>query len=153
MCVWKYMTVWICNLQSKMLHLWRYLYRLHSAKNGRSLIWYPTSIQERTKSDSFSAHFDQHFKAAMSRTYLRKYMPFKLVKQLNLIGAMKTITKPNWNLCMKERLTKLKKLREKCVTIMNKNSEVYWACRHKTTFDQFFLSTDDPVFVFIGLKE
>ena len=29
---------------------------------------------------------------------------------------------------------------------MNKNSEIYGACRHKTTFRQFCLSTDDPVF-------
>ena len=28
---------------------------------------------------------------------------------------------------------------------MNKNSEIYGAYRHKTTFHRFFLSTDDPV--------
>ena len=63
-----------------------------------------------------------------------------------MIGAMKTSTKPNFNLCMQERLTILKKLHDKRVTVMNKNSEIYGACRHKTTFHQFFLSTDDPVF-------
>ena len=72
-------------------------------------------------------------------------MTFKVVKQLNPIGAMKTFTKPNCNLCMEEYLTILKKLRDKCVTIMNKNSETYGACRHKTCFHRFFLSTDDPV--------
>ena len=77
-------------------------------------------------------------------------MTFKIVKQLNLIGAMKTFTKPNCNLFIEELLTILKKLCDKCVTIMNKNSEIYGACRHKTTFYQFFLSTDDPVFVFNG---
>ena len=61
-------------------------------------------------------------------------MKFKVVKQLNPIGAMKTFTKPNYNLCMEEHLTILKKLHDKCVTIMNKNSEIYGACRHKTTF-------------------
>ena len=55
-------------------------------------------------------------------------------------------TKPNCNLCMQERLTILKKLRDKRVTVMNKNLDIYGACRHKTTFRQFFLSTDDPVF-------
>ena len=29
-------------------------------------------------------------------TDIRKYMTFKVVKQLNLIGAKKTFTKPNW---------------------------------------------------------
>ena len=51
-----------------------------------------------TKSDLFAAHFEQHFKATMSRTDLRKYMTFQVVKQLNLIVAMKTFTKPYCNL-------------------------------------------------------
>ena len=58
------------------------------------------------------------YKLHYPNTYLRKYMTFKEVKQLNLIGAMKTFTKPNQNLCMEERLTILKKLRDKRVTIM-----------------------------------
>ena len=72
-------------------------------------------------------------------------MEFKLVKQLNPIVAMETFTKPNFNLCMEERLTIIKNLHDKCVTNMNKNSDIYGACRHKTTFHQFCLSTDDPV--------
>ena len=52
------------------------------------------------KSDSFAAHSEQHFNTTMYRTYLRKYMMFKLVKQLNLIGAMKKFTKLNCNICM-----------------------------------------------------
>ena len=47
---------------------------------------------------------------------------------------------------MQERLTILKKLRDKHVTVMNNNSEIYVACRLKTTFRRFFLSTDDPGF-------
>ena len=77
-------------------------------------------------------------------------MTFKVLKQLNPIGAMKTFTKPNCNICMQERLTIMKKLRDKHVTVMNKNLEIYGACRHKTTFNQFYLSTDDSVFN--GLK-
>ena len=73
-------------------------------------------------------------------------MTFKVIKQLNPIGAMKKFTKPNCNLCMQERLTILKMLRDKRVTAMNKKSEIYGACRHKTCFRQFFLSTDDTVF-------
>ena len=73
-------------------------------------------------------------------------MTFKVVKQLNPIGAMKKFTEPNYNICMYERLTILKKLHDKRVMIMNKNSKIYGACRHKTTLPQFYLSTDDPVF-------
>ena len=103
-------------------------------------------LKNGQKSDSFSAHFEQNFNTTTPRTDLCKYMRFKVVKQLNLIGAMKTFTKPNCNLCIEERLTILKKLRDKRVRIMNKNSEIYGACRHKTTFHLFCLSTDDPVF-------
>ena len=98
------------------------------------------------KSDSFAAHFEQHFNTTTSRTDLRKYMTCKFVKQLNPIGAMKTFKKLNCNLCMEGRLTIPKKLRDKRVTIMNKNSEIYGACQHKKTFHHIFLSTDDPVF-------
>ena len=103
-------------------------------------------LKNRQKSDSFSAHFVQHFNTTTSRTDLRKYMTFKVLDQLNLIGAMKTFTKPNSNIFMQERLTILKKLRDKRVTVMNKNLEIYGACRHKTTFLQICLSTDDAVF-------
>ena len=82
-------------------------------------------LKNGQKLDSFSAHFEQHFNSTTSRTDLRKYMMFKLLTHLNSIGAMKTFTKPNCNLCMEERLTILKKLREKRVTDMNKNSEIY----------------------------
>ena len=40
-------------------------------------------------------------------------MPFKVVKQLKPIGAIKTFTKPNFNICMEEHLTILKNYPEK----------------------------------------
>ena len=55
------------------------------------------------KSDSFAGQFEQHFNNTTSRTDLRKYMTFKVVKELNPIGEMKTFTKPNCNLCVQER--------------------------------------------------
>ena len=103
-------------------------------------------LKKRQKPDSFAAHFKQHFNTTMSCMDLRKYVTFKVVKQLNLIGVMKTFTKPNCNLCMQECLTILKNLRDKHVTVMKKNSDIYGACQHKTTFHRFFLSTDDPIF-------
>ena len=91
-------------------------------------------LKHGQKSDSFASHLVQHCNNTTSRTDLRKCIPFKVIKQLNQIGAMKTFTKPNCNLCIQERLTITKKLREKRVTIMNKNSEIYGACQHKMTF-------------------
>ena len=105
---------------------------LHLLKNGQKLY-------------SFATHFEQRFGATMSHTDLRKYMMSKVEEQLKPIGTMETFTKPNCNLCIEECLTILKNLCEKCVTVMNKDSEIYGACRHKTTFHRFLLSTDDPV--------
>ena len=62
-------------------------------------------IKNGRKSDSFCANLEHHFNSTTSCTYLGKYMTFKLVKQLNPIGAMKKFTKPNFNLCMEEHLT------------------------------------------------
>ena len=103
-------------------------------------------LKNGQKSESFAAHFVQHFNNTTPRTDLRKCITFKVIKQLNPIGAMKTFTKTYCNICMKERLTILKKLREKRVIVMNNNSDIYGACRNRMTFHQFFLSTDDPVF-------
>ena len=105
---------------------------LHLLKNGQ-------------KSHSFYANFGQHFNSTTSHTDLRIYMTFKVVNQLNTIFAMKTFMKPNYNLCMEELSTILKKLRDKCVTIMQKNLEIYGSCRHKMNFRRFCLSIDDHV--------
>ena len=45
-------------------------------------------LKNRKKSDSFDAHFEQHFNSNSSPTDLRKYMTFKVVNQINPIGAM-----------------------------------------------------------------
>ena len=46
---------------------------------------------------------------------------------------------------MEKWLTILKNLRDKCFTLMNRNSVIYGACQHKTTFHKTFLSIDNPV--------
>ena len=101
-------------------------------------------LKNGEKSDSFAAHYEQHCNTTTTRTDLRKYMTFKVVRQLIPIDAMKTFTKPNCNLCMEERITILKTLRDKLVTILNKNSEMYGECKHKTCFHRLCVSTDDP---------
>ena len=99
----------------------------------------------KKKTDSFAAHTRQHFDVTTSHTDLHKYMAFKLVKQVNPIGAMQIFTKPNCNLCTEERLTALKEPRDKHVMFMNKNLEMYGAFWQKTTFHIFLLSTDDSI--------
>ena len=84
--------------------------------------------------DSFAYNFEQHFKYTTSHTDLHKCTASKVVNHINPIGATKKNTKNNCNLCIEERLTLLKQLHDKHVTLVNKNSEIYGACRHKTTF-------------------
>ena len=48
-------------------------------------------LENGKQSDSFAAHFVQNFNNTTSRTDLRKCMTFKVLKQLNPIGAMKNI--------------------------------------------------------------
>ena len=106
---------------------------VHLSKNGK-------------KYDSFAAHFGHNFNSTTSCTDICNYITLKVVNQLNPIGAIKKYMKPNCNLFVEELFTILKKLRNKRVTIINKNSEIYGACRHKKTFHQFCISTDDTVF-------
>ena len=46
------------------------------------------------KSDSFAAHIKNNFNTTTSRTDLRKYMAFKVVKKLNPIGTIKHLRNP-----------------------------------------------------------
>ena len=48
------------------------------------------------KSDSFSAHFVQHFNNTTSRTDLHKCMTLKVIKKLNPIGVMKILKKTKY---------------------------------------------------------
>ena len=51
----------------------------------------PCPLKDGKKSDSFAAPFKQHFHDTTSCADLRKYMTFKVVQQLNLIGTMKNL--------------------------------------------------------------
>ena len=48
-------------------------------------------LKNGKKYESFSAHFKQHFNSTTARTDIRKYMTFKVVNQINPIGAMKIL--------------------------------------------------------------
>ena len=86
---------------------------------GRHLYNLLNLLKNGQKSYSFAADFKQHFNTTTSHTDLRNYMTFKLVKQINPVGVMKTFMKPNCNLCMEERLKIRKQPRDKRVTIKN----------------------------------
>ena len=76
-------------------------------------------------------------------------MTFKIVHLLNTMGAIFF----KWNLTVvylwRNFQQSSKRLREKCITLMNKESEIYGVCRNKTTFYRFCLRNCDPI---IGWK-
>ena len=77
-------------------------------------------LKKKQKSDSFAVHFVQHFNNTTSCTDLRKYMTLEVIKQLNLIVAMKTFTKLNCIIYMQKRLTILKKYMTKASKLWKK---------------------------------
>ena len=60
-------------------------------------------IKNGHKSESFAAHFEKHFKYTISGTDLHNCKTFKVLKQINPIGPMKSFMKPNFNICIEER--------------------------------------------------
>ena len=56
----------------------------------------------------------------MSLMDLRKFIMFNIVNHIYPFGEMEYYIKLNYNLCMEERLTILKNICEKNITLMNK---------------------------------
>ena len=95
--------------------------------------------------DSFADNFRQCFKYTTPHIELSKCITFKVVKQINPIGSIKTYTKNNCNIYMDERLATLKGLRDKRITLMKNNSDIYRTFWHKKNLHWVFLNTDDPL--------
>ena len=69
----------------------------------------------------------------MSCMDIRKYMAFKEVNQIKLIGEMKSFKKSNCNIRTQEHLTILKHLHDKNATLIDNNLGVYGVFWHKKT--------------------
>ncbi len=92
------------------------------------------------KSDSFAAHFASHFNDTdedVARRMVRDIVDMEVVWQGNAISCMKSFGKLSCRLCMKERLEILKQSRKNPDKLLNSNSELYGACRHKTKFHRY----------------
>ena len=81
-------------------------------------------LKKGQKSDSFSAHYYQHFKHNMLHNDLCKCMGLKVVNHINADGEMKSFIKPNFNLFLEEWLLVLKYLYDRNVTPMRKILEI-----------------------------
>jgi hypothetical protein len=96
-------------------------------------------INKDKKSDSFANHFAKHFSTAPKPQEIREILNMKILWQGNPISLMKSFGSSSCKLCMKERLLILDaiKNRKKKKKIINSNSEIYGACRHKSKFHRF----------------
>ena len=102
-------------------------------------------------SDSFARHFAKHFGPAEKATVAkaRELVKVEVEWQGNPISIMRSFGKLNCGLCMKERIKILHLSRNDPGKLINSNSEIYGACRHKTKFHRYYTnlqtSTDEAV--------
>ena len=61
-------------------------------------------VQRDKNSDTFAAHFAQHFEQKPTPQQCREIMKFGILSKVNPIRSMKTWSKSSFTLCMKERL-------------------------------------------------
>jgi hypothetical protein len=98
-------------------------------------------------SDSFVKHFAIHQKQRTTKLNVREAptkVKVSILWQGNPISCNKSFGKMNCFLCMKERILILKHLRENPDIIINSNSEIYRACRHKLKFHRYATTMSFP---------
>ena len=59
-------------------------------------------VQHNKNSDTFVAHFNQHFNQKPTRQQCREITEFEILSKINPIESMKTWSKYSCTLCMKE---------------------------------------------------
>ena len=117
------------------------------ARQGQHLSDVKRLLLKGEKSDSFAAHFADHFHKGTKVTNdeLRRTMEYKIIWQANPISCMKTFGKLNCSLCMRERIEILRAFdqADNEYLVINSNNEIFGACRHKTRFHRFRKETSN----------
>ena len=98
------------------------------------------------KSDSFAEHFASLIPgdpAEKKKKKIAEEVKFevKILWKGNPISCVKTFGTKKCKLCSKERIEILKATRKDQKSIINKNNEIYGACRHKPRFHKFCRQT------------
>ena len=97
---------------------------------------------DNIKSDSFANHFVKHLRHLNDRTIKAKDVKhlfnISIISKLNPISASKKFGTDDCQLCMQERIEITKRwLRGKKASLINKNTKIYGACRHKARLHVF----------------
>ena len=105
-------------------------------------------------SDTFAYHFAQHIDPTLHTTInvpkIRGMVKMEVLWQGDPISCMKSFGTNACSLCMRERVEILNQHRKDPNSLINSNTEIYGACRHKTRFHRYHMdnsthtySTDD----------
>ena len=96
-------------------------------------------VKADKRSDSFAEHFASLIPKEMERKEISKAVQLKvdILWKGNPLSCVKTFGTRACKLCSKERLEILKLVRTEPVRAINKNNEIYGACRHKPKFHKF----------------
>ena len=89
-------------------------------------------------SDSFADHFSTHLRkkhTTISAADVKPLLDIDIIKQLDPITASKRFGFDDCSLCMNERVEIIERMFKLGVRrLVNKNMEIYGACRHKAKF-------------------
>jgi hypothetical protein len=98
------------------------------------------------KSDSFAEHFAAQIPKDTKTPDISKHINFKveILWKGNPLSCVKTFGTRGCRLCEKERLEILRLVKQQPTKAINKNSEIYGACRHKPKFHKFCRLTSQP---------
>ena len=96
------------------------------------------------KSDSFAKHFATLIPKNTERKEMTKHVKVKveILWKGNPLSCVKTFGTRGCKLCAKERIEILKLVRLEPKKAINKNNEIYGACRHKPRFHKFCRLTE-----------
>ena len=97
-------------------------------------------VQTGKKSDSYARHFGKvwaNFGESINPQLQRSQLSYRILWQGNPISAVKTFGKDHCVLCSKERFFIMEHTKFNSNKLINNNSEIYGACRHKPRFHRF----------------
>ena len=94
-------------------------------------------VQHHKNSDTFVAHFVQHFDQKPTPQQCREIMRFKIFSKVKPIRSTKTWIKSSCTVFMKERLEIVSRSQRRYVKLMYTCSEIYGAYRHNPRFHSF----------------
>ena len=98
-----------------------------------------TLVMTGKKSDSFAEHFAQLVPKGLERKEVAKEIQFKvdILWKGNPVSCVKTFGTKKCKLCSKERIEILNSIYKDPTKTINKNNEIYGACRHNPKFHEF----------------